>query len=107
MSVIRAGSIAPFWVMIVCLLTGVGAGARGAEAVFSRDEKSVYLLAPEGLLQLDLAGKSVQKIAFPTKFEADKDYGVSLSNAGYLLLAANDGVWAYDPARAKWAAVYH
>jgi hypothetical protein len=103
----KRGSIERFWIGLGCFLIGLAACARGAEAVFSLDEKSVYLLAPKGLLELDLAEKRVRKIAFPTKFENDRDYGVSLSNAGYLLLAANDGVWAYNSEKAKWAPVYH
>jgi hypothetical protein len=94
-------------VRAACLLLLIVIGARGAEAVFSLDEKSVFVVTPKGLLQLNLSTKTAQKIAFPTRFDPDRDYGVSLSNAGYLLLAANDGIWAYDPEKTKWTPVYH
>jgi hypothetical protein len=89
-----------------CCLLVLQVNSRSAEAVFSLDEKSVFLITPKGLLELNLSSRSAGKIGFPTKFDADKEYGVSLSNAGYLLLAANDGVWAYDAAKTKWTRVY-
>jgi hypothetical protein len=94
------------WAAAACLFFAIIEGSRGAEAVFSLDEKSVFLITPKGLVQLNLSTKSAQKIAFPTKFDTDKDYGLSLSNAGYPLLAADDSLWAYDPEKSKWAKVY-
>jgi hypothetical protein len=91
---------------VACLFFMILTGARGAEAVFAQDENSVFLITPKGLLELNLSTKSVQEIAFPTKFETDRDYGVSFSNTGYLLLAANDGLWAYDREKTKWTRVY-
>jgi hypothetical protein len=38
-----------------CLLLMLLANGRGAEAVFSLDEKSVFLITPKGLLQLSLS----------------------------------------------------
>jgi hypothetical protein len=95
-----------FWTAAAYLFLAIVSGTRGAEAVFSLDEKSVFLITPKGLLQLNLPTKSAQKIAFPTKFDSDKDYGLSLSNAGYPLLAADDGLWAYDPEKSKWTRIY-
>jgi hypothetical protein len=106
LAIIRRYSRMRFLAGAACWLLALQASARGAEAVFSLDEKSVFLMTPKGLLELNLSSKSTQKIAFPTRFDADNGYGVSLSNAGYLLLAANDGVWAYDGAKTKWTRVY-
>ena len=93
------------WAGAACCFLALLSGVKGAEAVFSLDEKSVFLITSEGLLQLTLATKSAQKIEFPIKFDAEKEYGVSLSNAGYLLLAGNDGIWAYDSKKTKWTRV--
>lgn len=95
-----------FWAAAACLFLAIIVGSRGADAVFSLDEKSIFLITPKGLLQLDIATKSTRKIVFPVTFDAAKDYGLSLSNAGYVLLAADDGLWAYDPEKSKWTRVY-
>ena len=76
-----------------------------AEAVFSLDEKTVYVLSPKGLVELDLTTKAVRTIQTPTRLDPDTDSGISLSNAGYLLLAGNDAISAYDPRKKNWATV--
>jgi len=76
-----------------------------AEAVFSLDEKAVFVLSPEGLVELDLTTKAVHPLPTPTKFDPDIDSGISLSNAGYLLFAGNDAISAYDPEKRNWATV--
>lgn len=73
--------------------------------MFSIDEETVYLLTSNGLVELKLTPKSVRTIETPTKLDPDADSGVSLSNAGYLLLAANDRIVAYDPEKQNWVTV--
>jgi hypothetical protein len=76
-----------------------------AQAVFSLDEESVFVLAPKGLLELNLATKAVHTLQTPMKFDPDTESGVSLSNAGYLVLAGIGGISAYDPEKKSWATV--
>ena len=79
--------------------------ANCAEAVFSLNEETVFVLSPKGLLELDLATKTVHALQTPTKYNPDTDSGVTLSNAGYLLFAGNDRISAYDPGKKNWATV--
>ncbi len=76
-----------------------------AQAVFSLDEETVFVLTPKGLVELNLTTKAVHTLQTPTKFDPNTDSGVSLSNAGYLLFAGNDGISAYDPGKKNWATV--
>jgi hypothetical protein len=66
-----------FWTAAAYLFLAIISGSRGAEAVFSLDEKSVFLITPKGLLQLSLPTKSAQKITFPTKFDSDGSEGAA------------------------------
>jgi hypothetical protein len=90
---------------LISLFLAICSLGNCAEAVFSIDEETVYLLTSKGLVELNLTTKSVRRIDTPTKFNRDTDSGVSLSNAGYLLLAANDEVAAYNPGKKNWATV--
>ena len=94
-----------FWFGHISLFLGVISIGNCAEAVFSLDEQSVFLATPKGLVELNLTTKSAHSLAPPTKLDPDIDYGVSLSNAGYLLFTGSDGVTAYDPAKKTWASV--
>lgn len=79
--------------------------SRCAQAVFSLDEETVFVLSPKGIVELNLSTKGVQTVKAPTKLDSDTDSGVSLSNAGYLLLAGKEGISAFDPGKEIWATV--
>jgi hypothetical protein len=94
-----------FWFVCISLFLGLLSAGDCAEATFSLNEQSVFLATPKGLLQLDLTTKSAQLLETPAKLDLEMEYGVSLSNAGYLLSAGSNGVMAYDPTKRTWASV--
>ena len=91
--------------VLIALFHGMVSVGKCAEAAFSLDEKAVFVLSPEGLVELDLTTKAVHPLQTPTKFDPDIDSGISLSNAGSLLVAGNDAISAYDPKKRNWATV--
>ena len=94
-----------FCAVLTALFLALVSVGNCAEAAFSLDEKAVFVLSPEGLVELDLTTKAVHTLQTPTKFDPDIDSGISLSNAGYLLFAGNDAISAYDPEKRNWATV--
>jgi hypothetical protein len=95
----------PFFCSLTVLFLAIVSLGHCAQAVFSLDEEIVFALTPKGLVELNLMTKAIHPLRPPTRFDPDADSGVSLSNAGYLLFAGNDGISAYDPAKGNWATV--
>ncbi len=95
----------PFCPLIGALFLTTVFNGHGAQATFSLDEETVFVLTPKGIVELSLTTKAVHKLQTPTRYDPEKDSGVSLSNAGYLLFAASEGILAYDPAKKNWVTV--
>jgi hypothetical protein len=93
-----------YWLFILSLFGTTWIG-NCAQAVFSQDEQSVFLITPKGVLELNLTTKEVQAVPTPAKFDPSSEYGVSLSNAGDLLFAGNDEIAAYNFERNAWVTV--
>jgi hypothetical protein len=94
-----------YWFGLISLPLFFLSPGKCAEAVFSLDEHSVFLATPKGVLELNLTTKSTHLLEAPAKLDPDREYGVSLSNAGNLLMAGSGSVTAYDSAKRTWASV--
>ncbi|MGA3171267.1 MAG: hypothetical protein ABSE62_09645 [Chthoniobacteraceae bacterium] len=81
--------------------------AFAADATFSKDSSRVYLIHFEtngGLVDVNLGKKTFRKIDLTASI-GEPIQGVTLSNAGFVILATKDAVWSYDPSKGGCAKV--
>jgi hypothetical protein len=82
--------------------------ATASNATFSKDSNHVYLVRQDmnggGLIDVDLNKKSCRQIDLDLAVgEPIED--LTLSNAGFVVLATKQSVWSCDPSKAAWAKV--
>jgi hypothetical protein len=91
------------FVTILLLTEGLLSGtAPASSAVFSQDEKSVYLVDNQlQIVQLDLASGKSSKPALPKEIHQGHINELGRSNSGNILILQGDDLLAYDPTADK------
>lgn len=96
------------FVTILLLTEGLLSGsAPASSAVFSQDEKSVYLVDNQlQIVQLDLASGKSSKPALPKEIGQGHINELGRSNSGNILILQGDDLLAYDPTADKAVLVF-
>jgi hypothetical protein len=96
------------FVTVLVFVASLAAGtALAGSAVFSQDERVVYLIDNQKeLLQLDLGSGKSRKPAFPKEIRQGQISELDRSNTGNILILQGDDLVAYDPTADKVAPVF-
>jgi len=96
------------FVTILLLTEGLLSGtAPASSAVFSQDEKSVYLVDNQmQIVQLDLASGKSSRPALPKEIRQEHINELGRSNSGNILILQGDDLLAYDPTADKAVLIF-